>query len=292
DVIGSESLYNEVELMQIYAKVFAKLNLEVKIKYNNRKILLGLMQSIGLEGKETEGIAILDKLDKIGLDKVIEEYKALELNDANLSLLRKLLETNDVSLLPTSDMLELGKKELAFLDKFKPENAFFDLSLARGLDYYTGCIFEVASTEYEIGSIGGGGRYDNLTEMFGKSDLTGVGISFGLERIYDVMEALNRFPENLNASSKLLLVHFSEANQNYAFQALNSLRDAGIHAEMYPDLVKFPKQLKYANDKNIPYVAIVGDKEMEQGLFALKNMETGEQQELGLDRLISFLKSH
>ena len=287
DVIGSESLYNDVELVQIYSRVFSELNLDVEIQYNNRKVLVAFMQAIGLAGKETLGITILDKLDKIGIEKVANELKALEITDEQVELFKNVVENNNISLIPSSELLENGKEEVEFIQSFNIQNAVYKISLARGLDYYTGSIFEVVSKEYEIGSIGGGGRYDNLTEMFGKNDLTGVGVSFGLERIFDVMQALNKFPEDLNVSSKLLFVHFSKENQAYAFKAVNELRNNGIASEVYPDNVKFPKQMKYANDKNIPFVAIVGDNEMNNNTFMLKNMETGIQEAISLNELIS-----
>lgn len=286
DVIGSESLYNEVELIQIYALVFEKLNLDVSIKYNNRKILMGLMEAIGLKEKAQVGIIILDKLDKIGIEKVMDEFEQLGLDESQLALLEKVVCDNDLDVLPATDLIQKGKEELAFIQSFNIQNATLDVTLARGLDYYTGCIFEVVSNEYSIGSIGGGGRYDNLTEMFGKSDLTGVGISFGLDRIYDVIEAVNKFPEELVVSSKLLFVHFSAENQAYAFKALQEVRKAGISSEIYPDNANFKKQLKYANDKNIPFVAICGDNEMAEGKFMLKNMASGEQVEVGMEEIL------
>lgn len=292
DVIGSESLYNELEFIQIYARVFEKLNLNVSIKYNNRKILLGLMQAIGLEKNMQTGITILDKLDKIGLAKVVEELKGLGLNETQLALFKQIVEGNDYSALPETATIKKGKEELELIQSANIKSAQFDITLARGLDYYTGCIFEVVSNEYSIGSIGGGGRYDELTEMFGKTDLTGVGISFGLDRIYDVLEALDRFPETINASAKLLFVHFDEENQAYAFEALQQVRAAGISAEMYPDQAKFSKQMKYANDKGIPYVAIVGDNEMKTQTFMVKNMDSGKQEEIKLKQLIHLLKPH
>jgi histidyl-tRNA synthetase len=286
DVIGSESLYNEVELMQIYAQVFEKLNLDVTIKYNNRKILMGLMEAIGLEERANIGIMILDKLDKIGIENVLVEFERLGLNKVQIDLLKEVVGKNNVEALPETSLIKKGKEEVAFIQSFKIKNSKFDVTLARGLDYYTGCIFEVVSNEYEIGSIGGGGRYDNLTELFGKSDLTGVGISFGLDRIYDVIEAVEKFPQELTVSSKLLFVHFSEENQAYAFKALQEVRTAGISAEMYPDNANFKKQMKYANDKNIPFVVVCGDNEMASGTYMLKDMESGEQREVGLEGLL------
>lgn len=291
DIIGSKSLYNEVELIQIYSRVFEKLKLAVTIKYNNRKILIGLMQALGLSGREQEGIVLLDKLDKIGIDRVLEEFKALGLSQDQLTLFKTVVSENDIHALPHSELIQQGIEELEFVKKFNIPSSEFDITLARGLDYYTGCIFEVVSNEYEIGSVGGGGRYDNLTEMFGKSDLTGVGISFGLDRIYDVLEGLARFPETLNVSSSLMFAHYDDVNQSYAFEALGKLRAAGISAELYPDKAKFQKQIKYANDKGISFVAIVGDNEMKNETFMLKNMETGEQEEMTIQALINYLNS-
>ena len=291
DIIGSKSLYNEVELIQIYSSVFEKLNLAVTIKYNNRKILIGLMQALGLSGREQDGIVLLDKLDKIGLDRVLEEFKTLGLSQDQLTLFKTVVSENDIHSLPHSELIQQGIEELEFVKKFNIPSSAFDITLARGLDYYTGCIFEVVSNEYEIGSVGGGGRYDNLTEMFGKSDLTGVGISFGLDRIYDVLEELGRFPETLNASASLMFAHYDDANQSYAFEALGKLRAAGISAELYPDKAKFQKQIKYANDKGISFVAIVGDNEMKNETLMLKNMETGEQEEMSIKALINYLNS-
>lgn len=287
DVIGSASLYNEVELMQIYAQVFEKLKLDVTIKYNNRKILVGLMEAIGLGEKVQLGITILDKLDKVGIEQVMSDFEELGLDDSQLSLLEKVVCDNDIDVLPETELIQKGKDELRFIQSFNVQHTTFDVTLARGLDYYTGCIFEVVSNEYSIGSIGGGGRYDNLTEMFGKSDLTGVGISFGLDRIYDVIEAVNKFPEELTVSSKLLFVHFSEENQAYAFKALQELRKVGIAAEMYPDNANFKKQMKYANDKNIPFVVVCGDNEMANESYMLKDMGSGEQKELSLVDLLN-----
>ena len=291
DIIGSKSLYNEVELIQIYSSVFEKLNLAVTIKYNNRKILIGLMQALGLSGREQDGIVLLDKLDKIGLDRVLEEFKTLGLSQDQLTLFKTVVSENDIHSLPHSELIQQGIEELEFVKKFNIPSSAFDITLARGLDYYTGCIFEVVSNEYEIGSVGGGGRYDNLTEMFGKSDLTGVGISFGLDRIYDVLEGLGRFPETLNASASLMFAHYDDANQSYAFEALGKLRAAGISAELYPDKAKFQKQIKYANDKGISFVAIVGDNEMKNETLMLKKMETGEQEEMSIKALINYLNS-
>jgi histidyl-tRNA synthetase len=247
------------------------------------------MEAIGLRDNTQVGIIVLDKLDKIGIENVLEEFKGLGLNNAQLKLLEEVVMYNNIEVLPETDLIKKGKEELAFIQSFNIEYSKLDVTLARGLDYYTGCIFEVVSNEYEIGSIGGGGRYDNLTEMFGKSDLTGVGISFGLDRIYDVIEGVNKFPEELTVTSKLLFVHFSEANQVYGFKALQEVRQHGISAEIYPDNANFKRQMKYANDKNIPFVVVCGDDEMKTGTYMLKNMETGEQKQYVLAEIIRIL---
>lgn len=291
DVIGSDSLYNEVELMQMYAQVFEKLNLDVTIKYSSRKLLVGLMQAIGLKDKETIGITILDKLDKIGLEKVLNEFKEIGVLNDNLKILESVIKENNFNNLPNTELIENGKQEVDFLINAKVPYSKFDISLARGLDYYTGCIFEVVSNEYEMGSIGGGGRYDNLTEMFGKKDMTGVGVSFGLERIYDIMEALNKFPQNLTTAPQLLFAYFDEKGQKIAFESLFKLREKGIKAEMYPDVAKFAKQMKYADSRGINYVAIIGEKEIEEQKFMLKEMKNGTQELLDFNTLIKKIKA-
>lgn len=290
DVIGSPSLLNEVELMQIYSEVFEALKLNVTIKYNSRKLLVGLMTAIGLEENLVTAITILDKLDKIGLDKVIEEMTAIGLSESNAEKLRNVLESNDMSSFASSDLIASGKEEVAAIADANIPNTKFDISLARGLDYYTGCIFEVVPNDYEMGSLGGGGRYDNLTEMFGKSDLTGVGISFGLDRIYDVMEGQQKFPESIVAACNILFAHFDAPTRSYAFNCLKSVREAGISAEIYPDLAKFQKQMKYADNKQIPFVCLIGESEMESGKLTLKNMLDGKQESLSLEELIAKFK--
>ncbi|MGB1248702.1 MAG: His/Gly/Thr/Pro-type tRNA ligase C-terminal domain-containing protein, partial [Chitinophagales bacterium] len=262
------------------------------VRYNNRKILIGLMQAIGLEGKETAAIMSLDKLDKIGVEKVLAEIATLGVNDENIALLKKAIETNSTTHFSSSDLIAEGEKELELIQKNAPSNAKFDITLARGLDYYTGCIFEVVSNEFEIGSIGGGGRYDNLTEMFGKKDLTGVGISFGLDRIYDVIEGLDKFPTALQQSStQILFTHFDSEAQDFAFEKVNALREKGIAAEVYPDISKMKKQMKYANEKNIAFVCVIGSQEIESGQLSLKNMATGEQTACSFEEMIELLKN-
>lgn len=294
DVIGSESLINEVELAKIYAEVFETLNLNVTIKLNSRKILTGLLNYLQLQAQTTAIIVEIDKLDKIGKANVLENIQNLGVNIAATQLIEKvLLDQSEVSIQKVASENEefaQGLKEVKYIEHFNIPNLEIDFSLARGLDYYTGCIFEVKCNDYEIGSIGGGGRYDNLTEMFGKRDLTGVGVSFGLERIYDVMEALDKFPESLSKSTTLMFAHFDENTFNYAFKALEDVRKAGVKAEIYPDIAKLKKQMKYANDKQIEYVTIIGEDEMQSGKFTLKQMKSGAQQQLDLTALIDYLK--
>lgn len=285
DVIGSDSLYNEVELLQIYQEVFEYLKLPVEIKYSNRKVLIGFMEEIGLGDSAVQAITILDKLDKIGMDKVLEELKSIGLSEENAILFQSVVEQNDLGIIAHNEKVNEGMKAIDFIQTFAIPNTKFDITLARGLDYYTGCVVEVVPTTFDMGSLGGGGRYDNLTELFGKEDLTGVGISFGLDRIYDTMEGLELFPETLNVGTQVLFTYFSEENQQYAFNAVQTLRQKGIRAEMYPDVVKLGKQMKYADNKNIPYVVVCGDNEMANEQYALKNMKTGEQQLLSLDAL-------
>lgn len=294
DVIGSESLINEVELAKIYAEVFQTLNLNVTIKLNSRKILTGLLNYLKLQAQTTAIIVEIDKLDKIGKAKVLENIQKLGVDKSATQLIEKVLLERDENAIKQvaneNEEFAKGLKEVKYLQQFNVPNLEIDFSLARGLDYYTGCIFEVKCNDYEIGSIGGGGRYDNLTEMFGKKDLTGVGVSFGLERIYDVMEALDKFPESLSTSTTLMFAHFDENTFNYAFKALEDLRNAGVKAEIYPDIAKLKKQMKYANDKQIEYVTIIGEDEMQSGKFTLKNMKSGAQQKLDLTALIDYLK--
>lgn len=294
DVIGSESLINEVELAKIYAEVFQTLNLNVTIKLNSRKILTGLLNYLKLQAQTTAIIVEIDKLDKIGKAKVLENIQKLGVDKSATQLIEKVLLERDENAIKQvaneNEEFAKGLKEVKYLQQFNVPNLEIDFSLARGLDYYTGCIFEVKCNDYEIGSIGGGGRYDNLTEMFGKKDLTGVGVSFGLERIYDVMEALDKFPESLSTSTTLMFAHFDENTFNYAFKALEDLRKAGVKAEIYPDIAKLKKQMKYANDKQIEYVTIIGEDEMQSGKFTLKNMKSGAQQKLDLTALIDYLK--
>ncbi len=290
DILGSKSLLNEVEFTQIYSEVFEKLNLKTEILINSRKILVGIIEAIdALENKDAI-ITIIDKIDKIGLAKVIEEVSKLGLSDTQTTKLKSFLSIKDINEVElANDTLKEGVEEVKFILKHNVPNVKFDISLARGADYYTGIIFEVFCTEFDFGALGGGGRYDNLTEMFGKNDLTGVGISFGFERVYDVLESLNRFPKNIQSAPTLLFLHFGEKEQEYAFKMLQKVRKTNISAEIYPDITKFKKQMKYANDKAVKYICIIGNNEMESGLLTLKNMETGEQDNLKLEAIIDRL---
>ncbi|MEX0813324.1 MAG: histidine--tRNA ligase [Chitinophagales bacterium] len=297
DIVGSDSLLNEVELAQIYADVFEKLGLKTGILINNRKVLAGFAEVFGVADKLSEFTVILDKLDKIGKEKVANEWLEIGVN----KLSEKLLELSDEigndaklkflkTLFVNSEIGQKGIEELEFLlEKDLPVK--LSLTLARGLDYYTGTIFEVQSTEAKMGSIGGGGRYDNLTEIFGLKDMSGVGISFGVERIYDIMEELDLWPESIlkNISTKILFINFGGAAESRAFSILQILRKKGIASEIYPSAEKFKKQMKYADQKGIPFVAFIGEKELEENTVGVKNMESGVQESYSPDALIELL---
>tara|TARA_B110000037_G_scaffold223098_1_gene302046 strand:- start:4321 stop:5646 length:1326 start_codon:yes stop_codon:yes gene_type:complete len=291
DIIGSKSLINEVEFAQIYNEAFEKLNLKVDIKINSRKILMGMIEAIGALDKATKIITIIDKIDKIGLDKVVEEVTQLSISEEQSAKLKTFLSTTDINQIELSnDTLKEGVAEVQFILKYQVPNVTFDISLARGADYYTGVILEVFCAEMDFGALGGGGRYDNLTEMFGKKDVTGVGISFGFERVYDVLESLNKFPENIQSAPTLLFLHFGEAEQEFAFDLLQKIRKANISSEIYPDQAKMKKQMKYANGKGVKYICVIGSDEIESGALTLKNMETGDQESLSIEEVIEKLK--
>ena len=301
DVVGSDSLLNEVELMQIIDEVFRRFGIRVCIKINNRKILTGIAEMIGQIDKIVDITVAIDKLDKIGLDAVNAELaddsipaEAIE----KLQPIIKLSGTNEEKLQTMRQVLkdsEIGLKgidEVEFvLNTLKTcalTNAMeLDLTLARGLNYYTGCIFEVKALDVEIGSITGGGRYDNLTGIFGMPGLSGVGISFGADRIYDVLNQLELYPEEITTATQLMFVNFGEAEAAYALPALAAARAAGIRAEIYPDASKMKKQMSYANTRGIPFVALAGETEMDKGVFTLKNMLSGEQKEATIEQLIA-----
>ncbi|MCQ2213269.1 MAG: histidine--tRNA ligase [Bacteroidaceae bacterium] len=299
DVVGSESLLNEVELMQIVDTVFTRFGVRVCIKINNRKILTGIAEMIGQADKIVDITVAIDKLDKIGLDAVNAELAAdgipadaieklqpiINLSGTNaekLQTMRSVLKDSEIGLKGV-DECEYILSKLTDLN-----NAIeLDLTLARGLNYYTGAIFEVKALDVQIGSITGGGRYDNLTGIFGMPGLSGVGISFGADRIFDVLNQLDLYPKEAVNATQLLFVNFGESEADYCLPILAKARKAGIRSEIYPDSVKMKKQMSYANAKQIPYVAIVGESEMAEGKVNLKNMITGEQQMLTPDELVA-----
>ncbi|MBR9922342.1 MAG: histidine--tRNA ligase [Bacteroidetes bacterium] len=297
DVVGSNSLMLEAELVQIYDEVFSKLGLDVTIKINNRKILAGMAEAAGIADKLVEMTVAIDKLDKIGKEGVRKEMIERGIPDTAVDTIEKILEVKDLDtlkpLLANSEQGTKGIEELQavfdFLDSYQMNNTLnFEITLARGLSYYTGFIVEVAADKVDIGSIGGGGRYDDLTGIFGMKDMSGVGVSFGAARIYDAMTALDSFPAEAEENLQLLLIAFDEASHRYAFKCLNQLRAAGIVAELYPDPVKLKKQMKYANGREVKFVALAGDTEMSNNTLALKNMETGDQEQKSLEDIIKF----
>lgn len=303
DVVGSDSLLNEVELMQIVDTVFTRLGVRVQIKINNRKILSGIAEVIGEPEKIVDITVAIDKLDKIGLESVNAELHADGISDEAIEKLQPIIAmsgSNDDKLKTMSDVLagsEIGMKgveETRFiLDTLKgtlDNEIEFDLTLARGLNYYTGAIFEVKALDYAIGSITGGGRYDNLTGIFGMPGLSGVGISFGADRIYDVLNGLDLYPKEAVNGTRLLFINFGEKETAYCLPVVKACRAAGINTEMYPDKAKMKKQMGYANAKAIPFVVLAGDNEMADNKVTLKNMETGEQKLVTTEELIAIVK--
>lgn len=304
DVVGSDSLINEVELMQIVDTVFKRFKVRVAIKINNRKILTGIAEVIGAAEKIVDITVAIDKFDKIGIDGVraelaengLSEQQITQLepiitldgtNAQRLKKLRKILQDSTTGL----KGIEETEYILHMLSKSRLKNKIeLDLTLARGLSYYTGAIFEVKALDTPMGSISGGGRYDNLTGIFGMPGLSGVGISFGVDRIYDVLNALDLYPKGSLQTSQVLFINFGEKETTYCMPILGKLRNAGIRAELFPDTAKMKKQMSYANAKQIPYVALAGDKEMEAGKITLKNMITGKQELITSDKLIQKLK--
>ena len=304
DVVGSDSLWNEVELLSLIDTVFRNLKIRTCIKLNNRKVLSGIAEVIGEADKLIDITVAIDKIDKIGIDKVNEELSQKGLNDEAISRLRPLLElsgSNSEKLQTLSELLassEIGlkgieelKEVLDGIDTLGHEcDVELDVSLARGLNYYTGTIIEVKALDVEIGSITGGGRYDNLTGVFGMSGLSGVGISFGADRIYDVLNQLNLYPEEISNTVKVVFVNFGQAEAVQSAKYIAQLRQQGISAELYPDSTKMKKQMNYANDNKIPFVAIIGETELQDGTIAVKNMNSGEQKTMSINELIDALK--
>jgi len=316
DVVGSDSLLNEAEFVLIYHESLCKLGLkDFTIKINNRKILSGIAEIIGKPELIIDMTVAIDKLDKIGFGGVTKELMERGFTEGDINKLKPLILLEGLneskienlkSVLKGSTIGLKGIEEIEqifnYIRLLKPQTADprlhtsdlnlqleLDITLARGLNYYTGAIFEVKTNEVAMGSIGGGGRYDDLTGMFGLSDLTGVGISFGADRIYDVLEELNLFPESAEESTRVLISNFDLQAEKYALPLLQQLRNAGINSEIYPSSAKLKKQLTYADDKNIPFVILIGSQEMESGRLTLKNMKSGEQQNISADQIISFL---
>ncbi len=294
DVVGSDSLLNEAELVLIYAEAFERLGIDVEIKINNRKILAGFAEVLNISEQLTAFTVILDKIDKVGKEKIAEEFSQNNFpSQANEILEFASGKTNEEQIQFLKTFLsagETGKKGIEELEYLLNLSSVpqLNITLARGLDYYTGTIFEVKANNVQMGSIGGGGRYDNLTGVFGLQGVSGVGISFGIERIYDVMEELNLFQHlDLEVSTtKVLFVNFGGENEMAAFNYANRLRQKNISAEIYPSAAKLDKQLKYANVKKIPFVAFVGEEEIKTETVKLKNMRTGEQKTLSMDEMI------
>lgn len=301
DVVGSDSLINEVELMQIVDTVFNRFGIRVCIKINNRKILTGIAEIIGEADRIVDITVAIDKLDKIGLEKVNEELRANGLSEDAIQKLQPIINlsgTNQEKMATMRQALAQSEIGLKGIDEVEfvlnhlsglTSQVELDLTLARGLNYYTGCIFEVKALDVQIGSITGGGRYDNLTGIFGMPGISGVGISFGADRIYDVLNQLELYPEEVTTATQILFINFGEKETEYCLPILSDLRAAGIRAEIYPDAAKMKKQMQYANVKAVPFVALVGENEMSAGMVTLKNMTTGEQQMVPAAELLSHL---
>ena len=303
DVIGSKSLLSEVELVDIVARVFRKLGISVTLKMNNRKILFGIAESIGHADKMIDITVAIDKLDKIGLDNVKAELRERGIDDEAIDKLQPILElsgTNEEKLTKLSEVIGTSETGMLGIEEMRtifsnveklgigitPE---LDLSLARGLNYYTGAIFEVKANDFQIGSISGGGRYDDLTGIFGMPGMSGVGISFGADRIYDVMLGLNLFPEDLACSTKVLFVNLGTAEEEASMRIIAKLRDKGVAAEIYPEAAKMKKQMEYANRRGIPHVVIIGSEELADGIATIKDMRTGEQSRRSFDEVVEVL---
>ena len=304
DVVGSDSLLNEVELMQIVDTVFQRFGVRVQILINNRKILTGIAEVIGEADKIVDITVASDELDKIGIDNVNEELRSVGISEEAIQKLQPIISlsgTNEEKLETISQVLassEVGLKgveEIRFILNALKQGSLtneikLDLTLARGLNYYTGAIFEVKALDTPMGSITGGGRYDNLTGIFGMPGLSGVGISFGADRIYDVLNALDLYPKEAVNGTKVLFINFGEKETNYCLPIVRACRQANIPTEMFPDKAKMKKQMSYANAKNIPFVVLAGDNEIAENKVTVKNMETGEQKLVTTEELISILK--
>ena len=304
DIVGSDSLLNEVELMQIVDTVFTRFCVRVQIKINNRKILTGIAEVIGAADKIVDITVAIDKLDKIGLDNVNQELREDGLSEEQIEKLQPIISlegTNDEKLDTIAQVLAASETGLKGVEESRfilntlktlglKNEIQLDLTLARGLNYYTGAIFEVKALDVQIGSITGGGRYDNLTGIFGMPGISGVGISFGVDRIFDVLNALDCYPKDAVNGTQLLFINFGEKETAYCLPAVAKAREAGIRTEIFPDSSKMKKQMSYANAKQIPFVALAGENEMAEGKLTLKNMLTGDQQLVTAEELIDIVK--
>lgn len=304
DVVGSDSLLNEVELIQIVDEVYHRLKINVRLLINNRKVLAGIAETIGYPDKLTDITVAIDKMDKIGLENVNAELREKGIAEEAIEKLQPILNLSGDNrekleqlriVLKDSETGLKGVEELTTVFNYIQAlnistEIKLDLTLARGLSYYTGAIFEVKALDAEIGSITGGGRYDDLTGIFGLKNMSGVGISFGADRIFDVMNQLDLFPKDANTTTRILFVNFGNEEELYCLPIIKALRDNGINAEIYPDASKMKKQMTYADKKGIPYVALVGENEMKAGVVSLKNMASGEQENFTPEELIQKLK--
>ena len=299
DVIGSRSLLNELELVQIVDRVFSLFGVDVLVKINNRKVLTGLAEISGFPDKVVDITVAIDKIDKIGLEAVKTEMKEKGLTDAAVAVIEPVLMLKGSTREKIAAM-QTGLKGLDELDELfglietagVSQEVEIDLSLARGLNYYTGAIFEVKAKDFQIGSICGGGRYDNLTGIFGLPDMSGVGISFGADRIYDVLKGLGKFPEEVTSSTKVLFANMGDAEMRYILPVVKALREAGVPCEIYPEAAKLKKQFDYADRKGIQFISITGEDEMSAGLVNLKNLSSGEQKGFSkdaVDNILSFI---
>ena len=303
DIVGSDSLVNEIELLQIIDEVFSRLGIRIAIKLNNRKVLAGIAELIGAPDKLIDITVAIDKIDKIGIDNVVVELRERGLSEDAVERLRPILAISgslDERLSALSSLLADTPVGVAGVEELRAvvsgveslgmkAQLVLDVSLARGLKYYTGTIIEVKALDVQIGSITGGGRYDNLTGVFGMSGLSGVGISFGADRIYDVLNTLDLYPENTSAASKVIFLNLGADESTVSLKAAKMLRASGIAAEVYPDTVKMKKQMAYADAMRIPFVAIIGETELESGTVTLKDMEAGNQETVALDDLVARL---
>lgn len=304
DVVGSDSLLHEVELIQMVDEVYRRLKINVRLLINNRKILAGIAEIIGYPDQLTDITVAIDKMDKIGLEQVNAELREKGLTEEAIGRLQPILLLEGSNEEKLEKLREILKDSAVGLKGVEELNIVFDylhnleitteikldLTLARGLSYYTGAIFEVKALDTQMGSITGGGRYDDLTGIFGLKNMSGVGISFGADRIFDVMSQLDLFPEDNTTPTKLLFVNFGPKEEKYCLPLLKQLRNEGINAEIYPEAAKMKKQMTYADKKGIPFVALVGENEMQAGRVSLKNMKTGEQTDASLEELISFIQ--